>query len=172
MKNRPLNVFILNDEAQVAGKLRKYLKHRFGDKLRVSLFFNSRSCLRMLDNHVDLVVVDDYLEGDVHTGLPAVEVTKQIKAEHPATEVIVLSSHEDVGLKLEAMRSGAREYILNKKGAWHRIRTILDQSVQQPIRYFVAEYGVRVFIVVFVGWWILLGVAAWLALRFWNNDLV
>jgi DNA-binding NarL/FixJ family response regulator len=117
-------------------------------------------------------VVDDYLEGDVHTGVPGVEMVKQIKGVQPHTEVVVLSSHEDIGLKVEALNNGARDYILNKKGAWHRIRTIIDQRVQQPIRYFVAEYGVRVFIMVFIGWWVLLGVIAWIALRFWRNDLV
>ncbi len=172
MKDRALNVFILNDDAPTAGKLRKYLKHRFGDRVRVSLFFSSRSCLNMLDNHVDLVVVDDYLNGDVNTGTPGVEVLKQIKAIHPSTEVVILSSHEDVGLKLDALKSGARDYILNKRGAWHSIRVIVDQTIKQPIRYLVAEFGVRVFVAIFIGWWLLLGLITWLALKFWRNDLV
>ena len=33
-----LNVFILNDNLEVAGKLRRYLKKRFGDLLNISLF--------------------------------------------------------------------------------------------------------------------------------------
>ena len=172
MKNRPLNVFILNDDAHTAGKLRKYLRNKFNDNVRISLFFSSRSCLQMIDNHVDLVVVDDYLNGDKHTGTPGVEVLKEIKATHPTTEVIVLSSSEDVGLKIEALKSGARDYILNKRGAWHSIRVIVDQTIKQPIRYLVAEFGVKVFIMIFLGWFLLLGLIAWLALRFWRDDLV
>src|SRR5688572_20976665 len=130
MENRALNVFILNDNVETAGKLRRYLVKRFGDRLNISLFFNSKSCLRMIDNHVDLVVVDDYLNGPGNTGRPGVEVLKRIKEDHPHTEVIVLSSNEDVGLAIEAYKSGAREYILNKKGAWHRILTLIDKSIQ------------------------------------------
>jgi DNA-binding NarL/FixJ family response regulator len=172
MSNRSLNIFILNDNASTAGKLRKYLKHRFGKQVRISLFFNSRSCLRMLDNHVDLVVVDDYLDGVSGTGRPGIEVLKEIKAEHPNTEVIILSSHEDVGLKIDALKSGARDYILNKRGAFHQVRVIIDQSISQPIRYLVAEYGVRTFVLIFIFVFGLLGVISWIALRIWRTDLV
>jgi DNA-binding NarL/FixJ family response regulator len=172
MTSRRLNVFILNDDAPTAGKLRKYLKHRFSNNVKISLFFNSRSCLRMMDNHVDLVVVDDYLNGDVNTGRPGIEVLKEIKAAHPNTEVVILSSNDDIGTKVEALRSGAREYILNKRGAWHRIQTIVDQTIQQPIRYLAAELGVKVFVLTFIGWFLLLGLIAWIALRFWRSDLV
>jgi DNA-binding NarL/FixJ family response regulator len=172
MQSRNLNVFILNDDAQVAGKLRKYLKHRFGNLLNISLFFTSKSCLRMIDNHVDLVVVDDYLAGVANSGTPGVEVVKKIKEAHPSTEVVVLSSNEDIGLKVEALRSGARDYIPNKRGAFHRVRMIIDQVVHQPIRYLVAEYGVRVFLLAFIVAFALLGLITWAALRLWRDDLV
>lgn len=172
MATRHLNIFVLNDNAREAGKLRKYLKHRFGRQLRISLFFNSSSCMRMLDNHVDLVVVDDYLNGIANTGRPGVEVLKQIKEKHPQTEVIVLSSNEDVGLKIEALQSGAREFILNKRGAFHQVRTIIDQTISQPVRYLVAEYGVWTFVLLFFALWALLGVISWIALKIWRTDLV
>jgi DNA-binding NtrC family response regulator len=163
---RPLNIFILNHNVDVAGKLRKYLMHRFGDMVNISLFFNSRSLLRMIDNHVDMVVVDDYLKGPGGSGKPGVEVLKKIKEEHPHTEVVILSSHEDVGLAIEALKSGAKEFILDKRGAFHRIRVIVDQMVSQPIRYLVAEYGVTVFVIAFLGLWTVLGVITWLALKY------
>ena len=172
MNNRSLNVFILNDDSSTAGKLRKYLKHRFGGLVNVSLFFNSRSCLRMLDNHVDLVVVDDNLHDRPGASKPGIDVLKDIKDQHPNTEVVILSTNEDVGTKIEALKVGARDYILNKRGAFHQVRMIIDQSINQPIRYLVAEYGVKTFVLVFLLVWGLLGFISWLALRFWRNDLV
>lgn len=170
--NRNLNVFILNDDASAAGKLRKYLKHRFGTKLDISLFFSSATCLRMIDNSVDLVVVDDYLNGISNSGRPGVEILKHIKQHHPDTEVIILTSHEDIGLKVEAIKSGAREVIPNKRGAFHQVRLAVDKTFSQPIRYLVAEYGVRTFVLIFLLLWVLIGLVAWLALRFWREDLV
>lgn len=167
MVGRTLNIFILNDNIEIAGKLRRYLAKRFGDLVNVSLFFNSKSCLRMIDNHVDLVVVDDYLNGLGSLGKPGIEVLKRIKDEHPKTEVVVLSSNEDVGLAIEAYKSGAKDYILNKRGAWHRILTIIDKNIQQPIRYLIAEYGVKVFTSVFLLTFLTMGIITWLALKYW-----
>ncbi|HOZ88515.1 MAG TPA: hypothetical protein PL029_12200, partial [Bacteroidia bacterium] len=79
MENHTLHVYILNDNVETAGKLRKYLRERFGKLLNISLFFSSRSCLKMMDNHVDLVVVDDYLYEGTNHGTPGVEVLKRIK---------------------------------------------------------------------------------------------
>jgi DNA-binding NarL/FixJ family response regulator len=169
--SRNLNVFILNDDASSAGKLRKYLKHRFGNILNISLFFSSASCLRMIDNNVDLVVVDDYLNGISNSGRPGVEILKHIKQHHPQTEVVILTSNEDIGLKVEALKSGARDVIPNKRGAFHQVRLLIDKSISQPIRYLVAEYGVRTFVFVFFLVWLLLGLVTWVALRFWRADL-
>jgi DNA-binding NtrC family response regulator len=163
---RPINIFILNHNVEIAGKLRKYLVHRFGSMVNISLFFNSRSMLRLIDNHVDMVVVDDYLNSSAGSGKPGVEVLKKIKDEHPHTEVVILSSHEDVGLAIEALKSGAKEFILDKRGAFHRIRVIVDQMISQPIRYLVAEYGVTVFVIAFLTVWTALGLITWLALKY------
>lgn len=167
MRNDAINVYILNDNVEVAGKLRRYLVKRFGDLLNISLFFSSRSCLRMIDNHVDLVVVDDYLnDSNGNNGTPGVEVLKRIKQEHPQTEVIILSSNEDIGTAVDAMRNGAREVIPNKRGAWQRVMYIIDQTIHQPIRYLVAEYGVTVFVAIFLTTFVTMGVAVYLALKY------
>lgn len=166
MENQTLNIYILNDNVEVAGKLRKYLRDRFGKLLNISLFFSSRSCLKMMDNHVDLVVVDDYLYEGANRGTPGVEVLKKIKDKSPKTEVVILTSNEDIGLAVDAMKMGARDIILNKRGAWQQIRNIIDRTIQQPIRYFVAEYGVNIFVIVFFLTFSLVGLSVYLALRY------
>jgi DNA-binding NtrC family response regulator len=167
MKNQSLNVFILNDDVMVAGKLRRYLKKRFGDKLNISLFFNSRSCLRMLNGQVDLVVVDDYLQESTHSGIAGLDMLQKVKERDPHTEVIILSSDEDVATAVEAMKLGARSYIRNDRSAWQHILTVIDQNIQQPIRYLIAEFGVNVFMVVFFAVFATMGIITYLALRYW-----
>lgn len=167
MKAQSLNVFILNDDVMVAGKLRRYLKKRFGDKLNISLFFNSRSCLRMLNGQVDLVVVDDYLQESTHSGIPGLDMLQKVKERDPHTEVVILSSDEDVATAVEAMKMGARSYIRNDRSAWQQILSIIDQTIQQPIRYLIAEYGVNVFMAVFFTVFAAMGIITYLALRYW-----
>lgn len=167
MKSQSLNVFILNDDVMIAGKLRKYLKKRFGDRLNISLFFTSRSCLRMINGQVHLVVVDDYLQESSHTGIAGIDMLQKIKEKDPQTEVVILSSDEDVALAVDAMKLGARDYIRNDRSAWQRILTIIDQTIQQPIRYLIAEFGVNVFMAVFFATFATMGVITYLALRYW-----
>lgn len=144
-----LNVFILNDNLEVAGKLRRYLKKRFGDLLHISLFLNARSCLNMLYNRVDMVVVDDYLYEKGSQGTSGIDVLKKIKDKSPTTEVVILTSDENVGLAVEAMRNGAKEYIINRMGAWQRLQNLIDRHISQPIKYLIAEFGVPKFMGIF-----------------------
>jgi two-component system response regulator HydG len=166
MEHQSINVFILNDNVEVAGKLRKYLVKRFGDLLKISLFFSSRSCLKMLNGQVDLVVLDDYLYEGANKGTPGVDVLKKIKDKQPSTEVVILTSNEDIGMAVEAMRSGARDIIKNERGAWQRLQSIIDERIKQPIRYFVAEYGVNVFVMAFILTWTAIGVAVYFGLKY------
>ncbi len=165
--NTSLNVFILNDDVMVAGKLRRYLKKRFGERLTISLFFNSRSCLRMLNEHVDLVVVDDYLKESSHTGIAGIDMLQKVKEKNPRTEVIILSSDENVALAVDAIKHGARDYIRNERGAWQQILNVIDQTIQQPIRYFIAEFGINVFMIVFFLTFTAMGLVTYFALRYW-----
>jgi len=160
-----LNVFILNDNLEVAGKLRRYLKKRFGNLLNISLFLNSRTCLNMMHGHqVDMVVVDDYLYERGSKGTPGIDVLKQIKDKSPATEVVILTSDENVGLAVEAMRVGVKEYIPNRMGAWHRVQNVIDRRISQPIKYLIAEYGVTKFSIIFLSTFVIMGIIV-LALR-------
>ena len=107
MQEQSINVFILNDNVEIAGKLRKYLIKRFGNLLNISLFFSSRSCLRMMNNQIDLVVVDDYLNEGRNNSTSGIEVLKRIKDKNPKTEVIILTSNEDIGTAVDAIKLGA-----------------------------------------------------------------
>lgn len=149
MKSKKLNVFILNENLEVAGKLRRYLKKRFGDLLNISLFINSRACISRMYGQTDIVVVDDYLYRHGSRGMSGIEVLKKIKEKDSAVEVVILTSDENVGLAVEAMKMGAKDYILNKPGAWQRLQNIIDKTVSQPIKYLISEFGIPKFVGVF-----------------------
>jgi len=163
-----LNVFILNDNLEVAGKLRRYLKKRFGDLLNISLFLNSRTCINMMYGQVDMVVVDDYLYEKGSRGMSGIEVLKKIKDKSPGTEVVILTSDENVGLAVEAIKSGAKDYIINRAGAWQRLQNLIDRSISQPIKYLIAEYGVPKFMTIFFLTFAVMAIIVTLTLRYFN----
>ena len=164
-----LNVFILNDNLEVAGKLRRYLKKRFGDLLNISLFLNSRTCLNMMYGQVDMVVVDDYLYERGSKGMSGIEVLKKLKDKSPLTEVVILTSDESVGLAVEAMKSGAKDYIINRVGAWQRVQNLIDRHVSQPIKYLISEFGVPKFMGIFFITFGLMALIVTLTMRHFAN---
>jgi DNA-binding NtrC family response regulator len=166
MKTRKLNVFILNENPETAGKLRRYLRKKFGNALSISLFFNSAMCLNRLNGHADMVVIDDYLYQYGSHGMSSLEVLKKIKDKSPSTEVVILTSDEDVGLAVEAMRIGAKDYILNKLGSWQRLQHLLDKAIQQPINYLIAEFGVPKFVGIFLITFAGMGIIVGLTIRY------
>ena len=60
--------------------LRQYLQNRFGFGLRISTFNDGESCLKQVDNHTNVVILDYYMEG-----INGLDVLKRIKKINPKT---------------------------------------------------------------------------------------
>jgi DNA-binding NarL/FixJ family response regulator len=62
---------------------------------------------------------------DIRMGqLNGLEATKRIRERSPRTAVVILTGHEEEGFVLEAVRAGARGYVLKARDADHVIRTV------------------------------------------------
>jgi DNA-binding NarL/FixJ family response regulator len=109
MEKQRLNLFIVANNALVGNGLRHYLQSRFGGSVRITNFYNSRTCLKKMDKSTQLVVLDYFLSGK--SGL---ETLKCIKAINPDAEVIMHSSSEAVAACIEAFHKGL-EYPLRKR---------------------------------------------------------
>jgi DNA-binding NarL/FixJ family response regulator len=78
--------------------------------------------------HPDVLVVDLMMPG-----LNGTEVTRQVRKRSPNTQVIVLSMHANDEYVLEALRCGAKGYVLKDAGADELIQAV--QKVAGGQRY-------------------------------------
>jgi DNA-binding NarL/FixJ family response regulator len=67
----------------------------------------------------DVVVLDVRMDD-----LDGIEATKRIRENSPETRVVILTGHEEDRVVLEAVRAGARGYVLKARDAEHLVNTV------------------------------------------------
>ena len=96
MEDEKINLFIVADNALVVNGLKHYLDKRFGRAIKISNFYNKKSCLRKIGKNTEIVVLD-YFFGE----RSGAETIKTIKSINPFTEVIMHTSNEEVASSIE-----------------------------------------------------------------------
>lgn len=122
MESKKINLFIVDDDKSMVAALKQYLNKKFGDAIKISTFYNGDSCLQNINDQTDVVLLDYFLNGK-----NGVEVLKEIKAINPKTNVIMLSSHEDIGTAIESFQKGAIDYIVKGRNSWQKIRSVINR---------------------------------------------
>lgn len=159
METQALNLFIVDDNKSMVVALKHYIQSKFGKGVNISTFYDGESCIKEIKNNTDFVILDYFLEGK--NGL---EVLKEIKDINPKTEVIMLSSNNDIDLVIKSLKSGAADYVVKGPTAWKRLTTLISDVVNAPIRLIVREFGVSKFMAIFLMTFITMGVIVALVL--------
>lgn len=95
MEEEKLNLFIVADNVLVVNGLKHYLTERFGDKIRITNFYDSRSCLKKLHSGIHMVVLDYVI-----SGRSVAETLKSIRKINPNAKVVMHSSNEEVAASI------------------------------------------------------------------------
>ncbi len=91
---------------------------------------DGKEALRKVDDlHPNLVFMDIGLPGE--NGL---KITKEIKAHHPETIVIILTSHDLPEYREEACRNGADYFVSKDIQAYKEIMEIIDDLTSDEAR--------------------------------------
>ncbi len=116
-----IRVIIADDHSLVRQGLRRYLEMA-GDIQVVGEASNGREALGIMENGIgepDIVLLD--IRMPEMDGLEAVRKIKQL---HPSVGVIMLTAYDDRQFVVEAVRAGARGYVLKARDAEHLIQTV------------------------------------------------
>ena len=135
MKKLKTIIYIVDDDQLMAISLKQFLEIRFGDSVRIEIFNDGESCLKEMHNRVDVVILDYFMKDK--NGL---EVLKSIKAINPKTEVIMLSSNEDIEAAIKLFRAGAKDYVVKGDGSWDKIIKLVAGIITKPIRIIVKGF--------------------------------
>lgn len=159
MEIQKLNLFIVDDNKLLATDLKLFLENKFEAELNISNFSDGESCLKMVNEQTNIVILDYFLNGK--NGL---ETLKAIKAINPNTEVIMLSGNEDIAVAIQTFRAGAKDYVVKGSGSWKKITNIVTQILLAPIHLIVREFGVSKFVAIFFLTFFVMGVVVAVAI--------
>jgi DNA-binding NarL/FixJ family response regulator len=116
-----IRVIIADDHSLVRQGLRRYLEMA-GDIQVVGEASNGREALGIMENGIgepDIVLLDIRMPE-----MDGLEAARKIKQLHPSVGVIMLTAYDDRQFVLEAVRAGARGYVLKARDAEHLIQTV------------------------------------------------
>jgi DNA-binding NarL/FixJ family response regulator len=165
MKTQGFNLFIVDDNALALMGLRNYLQTRFGPHMNIFTFLTGAKALEKVDKDTGIVILDYYLENENGN-----EVLKSIKQINPSTEVIMLTSNEEIGVAIESFRKGANDFVIKGDKAWKRIGSSVNKIITYPYRMLVKEFGVHKFLAIFLLTFATMGLAVYVTLQFINQN--
>jgi DNA-binding NarL/FixJ family response regulator len=133
----PIRVLVADDQALVREGLMTLLAVAEGIEPVAAAADGAEAVALSAEHRPDVVLMDLRMPK-----LDGVEATRQIVANHPGTEVVVLTTHADEASILDALGAGARGYLTKDAGIAEIARavhaaaahqTLLDPVVQQQL---------------------------------------
>ena len=100
------SILVVDDETDFLETLVKRLQKRNIDTVGVTS--GEKAIETMVKKRFDVVILDIKMPG----GMDGIETLREIKRQHPLTEVILLTGHGSVETSIEGMKMGAFDYLL------------------------------------------------------------
>ena len=161
MNMQGLNLFIIDDDKLMASGLKHYLERRFGKDLIISTFSTGESALKKINKDTHMVILDYFLENENGN-----DVLMSIKKTNPETEVIMLSSNEDMGVAIDSFRKGASDFVVKGEDSGNKITSFILRIFMYPVEVLVKEFAISKYLAMFLLTFAGVGIAAYLVLKY------
>lgn len=123
MSNERIKLFLVDDDAVFLKLLEiEFLAH--GD-FDIELFPTGEDCLKNLDKHPDIIILDFYLNGIIEDAMNGIDTLDQIKEAYPEMPVIMLSSQDSIDVAISCIHHKAFDYVVKSETAFLRLQNII-----------------------------------------------
>ena len=160
METQIQNLFLLEDNASSSNRIVNFLENRFRNSLRISIFLNNETLLKEVDKNTSIVILDYDLKGEKADGL-----VLEIKKINPKTEVIILSDDKDIGIAIDAFRSGAKSVIINGERSKRELFSVIYKILNYPVRILTERFGINKILAIFIAYFIIIGIVVYIGMN-------
>ena len=99
-----IKILILDDEKQFTEELSEFFNNSDYEAYEANNVGDGRRIIN--EKEIDLLILDVRLPG-----VSGLDILQEVKIQHPAMEVIIISAHGDMDTVIKAMRFGAFDYL-------------------------------------------------------------
>jgi CheY-like chemotaxis protein len=153
MNTQSTNLFIVDDNPLVVTGLKSFLINKFGGSLNIQTFNTGASAIKEVNKDTCIVILDYYLKNENGN-----DVLKAIKVINPKTEVIMLTSNEDMAVAIDSFRKGASDYIVKGNSSRKKVYSQVYKKLTGPIIRMGKEFGFSKFTAIYLATFILMGI--------------
>jgi DNA-binding NtrC family response regulator len=158
-KNDRINIFVVEDNKVFSLALKADIESTFGKKpIHVHSFETGESCMAefKLDNP-DIVILDYNLNSKSPDAANGIKILDWIKTENHDTDVIMLTSEDNLEIAVKSLTHGASDYVVKSETKFKKLNYSLGnllrmrEAESDAKRYKVLAIGLFVSLVLIVG---------------------
>lgn len=123
-------VFIVEDDVTYAKTLESYIRLHFPLLSEIKLFPVGETCLMELKKMPDLIIMDYFLDSKYYDAETGTQIIKQIRQQQADTNIVVLSSQQNIDVVVEAIEELNCEYVVKNEQAFEKIKEIITYVYQ------------------------------------------
>jgi DNA-binding NarL/FixJ family response regulator len=120
-------ILIADDHEIVRSGLRKILEAQAGGEVVAEAGDGKDAITKAIETKPDVAVLDYSLPL-----VNGIEVARQIRARLPTTEILIFTMHDNEHLVQEALRAGARGYLLKSDAKHYLVEAIRSLAIHKP----------------------------------------
>jgi DNA-binding NtrC family response regulator len=127
MKNKPIRIFIVEDNEVFAMLLKADIENHFNNMtLEIQLFKTGEDSWEKFRTEKPQVVILDYnLNSKISDASDGSEVLVWFKRENPEVKVVLLTSEDSTDIAVQSFRNGAFDYVVKNDAQFKKIHISL-----------------------------------------------
>jgi len=122
-RNKPIDIFIVEDNKVFAMTLKMDIEKAFEYlPLKIHDFETGEACLKKIKEvNPSVVIMDYHLNSKNPEAADGIKILDMIKKENKNTNIIMLTSEDDIEIALKSFKHGASDYIVKSNTTYRKI---------------------------------------------------
>ena len=122
-------IFIVDDDPMQSSMLQDYLSKY--STFEIHIFNSGEECLKNLALEPQIIFLDYNFDKAGKDAMDGIDILKEIKAQKPLTEVVMISGQDRIEVAVNTMKYGAFDYIVKSESAFHRSENVIFNIIKR-----------------------------------------